>query len=188
MRLFDELTGGGDHQQQYGDFISRYEQGAPHEGITDAGTGQRYAEVAGELDPQAYHESARDAFANLGPDERQQYANQLHQHAQTQGVDTGWDGQSTDPNSLAAMTTSVHQQSPGLLGGGSGSGGGGLGGLLGGGGGLLGGGQGGGGVLGGLLGGGAGGGNPVMKAAFAGIAAVAAKRAMGGGRGSGLNF
>ena len=85
---------------------------------------------------------------------------------------------------LADMTTRVHQQSPGLLGGliGGGGAGGGLGGLIGGGGaggglgGLLGGGGAGGG-LGGLLGGG-GGGNPLMKAAMAGITAFAAKQMM----------
>ncbi len=59
------------------------------------------------------------------------------------------------------MTTRVHQQSPGLLGqllGGAGGGG-----------------------LGGMLGGGqsAGGGNPLVKAAMAGITAFAAKQMMG---------
>jgi hypothetical protein len=147
------------------------------------------------VDPQTYQDSARDALTNLGPDERNAYASQLHEYAQGQGVDTGWDGQSTDPDSLAAMTANVHQQNPdllaSLLGGGAGAGG--LGGMLGGGGGGLGGGMlgGEGGGLGGMLGGsaqpglggllgGAGGGNPVMKAVIGGIAAMAAKRMMGG--------
>ena len=182
MGLLDELIGGGDRQQEYGDFVQRYQQGPPHEGFSEEEAGQRYSEVAGEVDPQTYQDSARDALTNLGPDERNAYASQLHQCAQGQGVDTGWDGQSTDPDSLAAMTSNVHQQNPdlltSLLGGGAGAGA--LGGLLGGGGGglggMLGGGQPG---LGGLLGG-AGGGNPVMKAVVGGIAAMAAKRMMGG--------
>jgi hypothetical protein len=33
--------------------------------------------VAGELDPQAYQESAQGAFANMAPDERAQFAGQL---------------------------------------------------------------------------------------------------------------
>ena len=185
MGLLDELMGGGNRQQEYGDFVQRYQQGPPHEGFSEEEAGQRYSEVAGQVDPQTYQDSARDALTNLGPDERDAYASQLHQYAQGQGVDTGWDGQSTDPDSLAAMTSTVHQQNPdlltGLLGGGAGAGG--LGGLLGGGGaggGGLGGMLGGGGQpgLGGLLGG-AGGGNPVMKAVVGGIAAMAAKRMMG---------
>jgi hypothetical protein len=198
MGLLDELMGGGGRQQEYGDFVQRYQQGAPYEGISDQEAGQRYSEVAGEVDPQTYQDSARDAFGNMAPDERAQYAGQLHEYAQGQGVNTGWDGQSTDPDSLAAMTTNVHQQNPDLLGSllGGGGGGGGLGGLLGGGGGgggglggALGGmlGGGGGGGLGGMLGGGGGGGggNPVMKAALAGITAMAARKMMGGGQGGG---
>ena len=175
MGLLDELLGGGQRQQEYGDFIDRYQQGAPYDGISDQEAGQRYSEVAGEVDPQTYQNSARDAFGNMAPDERSQFAGQLHEYAQGQGVDTGWDGRSTDPDTVAAMTAKVHQQNPGLLGsllgGGSGAGGGagGLAGVLGGGGG----------GLGGMRGGG---GNPVMKAALAGIPAMAAKRMMGGGQ------
>ena len=193
MGLLDELMGGGDRQQEYGDFVQRYQQGPPHEGFSDEEAGQRYSEVAGEVDPQTYQDSAREALSNLGPDERNAFASQLHEYAQGQGVDTGWDGQATDPDSLAAITSNVHQQNPdllgGLLGGAAGGGlGGGLGSVLGGGGGGLDGLLGGGGQpgLGGLLGG-AGGGNPVMKAVLGGIAAMAAKRMMGGqGGGFGL--
>jgi hypothetical protein len=210
--LLDELMGGGARQQEYGDFVNRYQQGAPYDGISDDEVGQRYGEVAGEVDPDTYQASARDALGNMGDDERGQYAGQLHEAAQGRGLDTGWDGQSTDPDSLASMTRTVHQQDPGLLGSLMGGGGGGLGGLLGGAGGgagdlggllggaggagglggLLGGAGGGAGGLGGLLGGAGGGagGNPVMKAALGGIAAMAAQRLMGGGQhgqgGSGL--
>ena len=183
MGLLDDLVGGGNRQQEYGEFVQRYQQGPPHEGFSDEEAGQRYSEVAGEVDAQTYQDSARDAFTNLGPDERNAFAGQLHEYAQGQGVDTGWDGQSTDPDSLAAMTSNVHQQNPDLLGSllGGGAGAGGLGGLLGGGGGALGGMLGGAGQqgLGGVLGGGAGG-NPVMKAVIGGIAAMAAQRMMGG--------
>ncbi len=111
----------------------------------------------------------------MTPDQRADYGQQLSSAADQQGVDHGWNG-SSDPQSLAQMTTNVHQQTPDLLG--SLLGGGGMGGALGG---LLGGGGGG---MGGALDG-SGGGNPVMKAALGGIAAMAAKRMMGGsGRGA----
>ncbi len=196
MGLLDQLTGGGEQQSGFQDFVNRYQQGAPHEGIDDEETAQRYGQVADEVDPETYQQSAQESLANMSPDQRSEYGQQLSSAADEQGVQHGWDG-STDPQSLAQMTTNVHQQSPNLLSsllgggaGGGGGGGGGLGGLLGGGGaagglgGLLGGGGGAGGGLGGLLGGGGGGGgNPVMKAALGGIAAMAAKRMMGGSGG-----
>ena len=195
MGLLDDLMGGGERQQDFRDFVDRYDQGAPYEGISDDEAVNRYGQVTAEVDPDTYRESARDAFANMAPEEREQYAQQLGSVADQQGIGHGWDGRSTDPDTLAAVTSNVHQQSPELLTSLLGGGGGGLGGLIGGEGGgaaglggLLGGaGAGGvGGALGGLLGGGqgagpGGGGNPVMKAALAGIAAMAARRMMGGG-------
>jgi len=192
--LFDQLVGGSDRHQEYQDFADRYDQGQPHEGYDDDEVSRRYAEVSGEIDPDTYRASAQQAFERMSPEDRSEFARQLHEQAGSEGFATGRSpdgGYENDPGSLADMTTRVHQQSPGLLGGllggGGGGGGGGLGGLLGGGGGgglggLLagagGGGGGGGGGLGGLLGGGGGGGNPLVKAAMAGITAFAAKQMM----------
>ncbi len=198
MGLLQDLMGGGERRQDYQDFTDRYDQGQPHEGYDDQEVANRYSEVAGQVDPDTYRPSAQQAFEQMSPDDRTEYARQLHEQASSQGVDTGapvGGPQSNDPATLAEMTTQVHQQSPGLLGGLLGGGGGGLGGLLGGGGaggggagglgGLMGGGGGGlggllggsgsGGGLGGMLGGG---GNPLMKAAMAGITAFAAKQMM----------
>ena len=210
--LLDQLMGGGERRQDYQDFTDRYEQGQPHEGYDDQEVASRYQEVAGEVDPETYRSSAHQAFEKMSPDDRTEYARQLNEQAGSQGIDTGvapgGGVPGNDPATLADMTTRVHQQSPGLLGGllgggGSGTqgegglgallgGGGGLGGMLGGGGdlggmlggagglgGMLGGGGGGagGGGLGGMLGG-AGGGNPLMRAAMAGITAFAAKQMM----------
>lgn len=206
MGLLEQLTGGGEQQSSFQGFVDRYHQGSPADGISDQEAGERYSQVAGEIDPDTYQQSAHDALAKMSPDERAAYAQQLGVAADEQGVSHGWDGQSTDPAALAQMTSNVHQQSPGLLGsllggsGGSGgggggglggllggSGGGGLGGLMGGsGGGGLGGLLGGGGGLGGMLGGsGGGGGNPIMRSVLGGIAAMAAGKMMGGGRSSG---
>src|SRR4051794_36651026 len=138
MGLLDELMGGGEQQQSFHEFADRYSQGAPYDGISDDEAVSRYGQVAGEVDPATYRDSARDALANMAPDEREQYAQQLGAAADQQGIGHGWDGRSTDPDSLAAMTSTVHQQNPdllaGLLRGGTGRGGG-LGSLLGGGGG-----------------------------------------------------
>ena len=35
MGILDELLAGGQHQKEYGDFVKRYEQGAPSEGYSD---------------------------------------------------------------------------------------------------------------------------------------------------------
>jgi len=166
MGLLEELTGGGQRQQQYGDFIQRFNQGAPHENISDEETAQRYQEVSGEVDPQTYQQSAHEAFGRMDEGDRAQYAQQLQAAAGQQGVSTGDYGGGTDPQSLAQLTSHVHQQRPGLLGSLlGGGGGGGMAGMLGGAGGML---------------GGGGGGNPIMRAALGGIAAMAAQRVMGG--------
>ena len=107
MGLLDELMGGGTQQQSFHDFVGRYEQGAPHEGVSDEETVSRYGQVAGEVDPNTYQASARDALANMDPQQREQYAQQVSTAADQQGVSHGWDGQRTDPDSLAAMTTNA---------------------------------------------------------------------------------
>ncbi len=179
MGLLEELTGGGQRQQEYGNFIQRYNQGAPHEGISDEETAKKYQEVCGQVDPQTYQQSAQESFTRMGEGDRAQYAQQLQAAAGQQGVPLGGYSGATDPQSLAQLTSQVHQHSPGLLGSLLGDGGAGmLGSMLGGGGG------GGGGGLGGMLGGG-GGGNPIMRAALGGITAMAAQRMMGGQGGAG---
>ena len=123
MGLLDELMNGGEQQQSFREFADRYSQGAPYDGISDDEAVSRYGQVAGEVDPATYQDSARDALANMAPDEREQYAQQLGAAADQQGIGHTWDGRSTDPESLAAMTSTVHQQNPdllaGLLGGGT---------------------------------------------------------------------
>jgi hypothetical protein len=112
MGLLDELMGGGERQQDFRDFMDRYNQGAPYEGISDDDAVNRYGQVAGEVDPDTYRESARDAFANMAPEEREQYAQQLGSVADQQGIGHGWDGQSTDPDTLAAVTRPARRRRP----------------------------------------------------------------------------
>ena len=110
MGLLQDLMGGGERRQDYQAFTDRYDQGQPHEGYDDDEVANRYTEVAGQVDPDTYRSSAQQAFERMSPDDRTQYAQQLHEHASAQGVDTGAPagGPQNDPATLAAMTTQVH--------------------------------------------------------------------------------
>ena len=51
MGLLDELTGGGQAQQNFQDFVGRYDQGAPYDAISNDEALQRHDELAGQLSP-----------------------------------------------------------------------------------------------------------------------------------------
>ena len=147
---------GGERRAEHEDFVNRYEQGAPWEGISDDEARSRHDEIAGQLDDDEYELSAQEAYARLEPDQRRELARMLRQQGSRQNVDWGEhdaddDERDADPRELARMTRKARKQKPDmmsqLLGGGGGGGG-----------------------LGGLMGGGA------AKGALAGIAATAAKR------------
>ena len=160
MDLLQQILGGGQQRQQYQDFSTRYEQGAPWDGIDDREAYDRYQQVA----PQLYQESAQEAFARLTPQQRLQLGQYLQHQAQQQGLSgfqdrnqDGIDDRYQDPGYLAQATSHLEQQQPGILGQ----------------------------LLGGALGGGSRGGggqgmleSPVAKAAMAGIAAMAVKNMM----------
>lgn len=161
MGIMDLLGQGKPRRQEYEDFVGRYEQGEPHEGYADDEVKSRYDEVSEGLSDEDYELSAQEAFERMSPQERKQFAQMLRQQGRQRDVDLGDfdaddDDRDEDPRQLARMTRHVHKQKPDLLGG-----------LLGGGGG------GGGGGVGSMLG------NPVAKAALAGVAAMAAKRMFG---------
>ena len=159
MGIMDMLSGGGERREEYEDFVNRYDQGEPWEGISDDEAASRYDEVSSQLDDDEYELSAQEAFERLRPDQRKELARMVRQQGRQRNVDLGEfdsddDERDSDPRHLARMTRNVRKQQPG-----------GLGALLGGGGG-----GGGGGGIGGLLS------NPAAKAALAGVAATAAKR------------
>ncbi|MEJ7837584.1 MAG: hypothetical protein WKF81_02150 [Thermomicrobiales bacterium] len=176
-------------KNQAQDFINRYEQGAPHEGISAEEAVTNYQAVAGQLSPQDLEDSATEAYEKLSPEERNQFAQWLKE----QGGDQIGDINADDPRQLAQVTSRVQQNQPDGLAGLLGGGGGGIGSLLGG---ALGGSSSGkssgglGGMLSGALGGGQGqsqnqgGGmgdimqNPIARAVFGGIAAIAMKKVM----------
>ncbi len=185
MDLLQNILGGGQQRQQYQDFVNRYEQGAPYDGISDDEALNSYQQVAPHLSPQMYQESAQEAFSRMSPQERMQLGQYFQQQAGQAGYSfpdanqDGVDDRYQDPSFLAQRFGQVQQQQPNLvsqlLGGALGGGmGGGMGSMMGGGG------------LGGLMGGGGGGGmggmlnNPIAKAALAGIAASAVRKMMSG--------
>ena len=163
MSFLEQLFGGGQQRQEYQDFVNRYEQGAPWEGISNQEAMSRYQQVARQLPPQEYEQAAQEAFARMTPEQRRQLAQMLQQQARQQQVNfpdlnqDGIDDRLQDAGYLAQATGRLHQQQPGILGQ----------------------------LLGGALGGGGGGGgqgmleSPIAKAALAGIAAVAVKQMMG---------
>ena len=153
MGLMDMLRQGGDRRDEYEDFVRRYEDGDPTEGYDADEARSRYDEVTSELSDDDYELSAREAFERLSPQQRREFGRMLRQESRTQNLDLddddGDESRYEDPARLARMSRKARKQQSG-----------GLGGLLGGGGG-------------GMLG------NPLAKAALAGVAAMAAKRMFG---------
>src|SRR6185369_2462082 len=150
MGFLDELLSGGQRQKDYRDFVSRYDQGHPSEGYSDQEVLDRYRDVAEAVPPDQYSQAAQDALARLSPEQR----------AQAQGV-TLPAQVGTSPRDLGSVFADLHQ-SPGRLRE-----------LLGGGGGAQADAAGRGGTASMLS-------SPLAKAALAGIAALVARRYMGG--------
>ena len=166
MNFLQTILGGGGQEAEhdYRDFVNRYEQGLPHEGYSDQEVHNRYQQVSRQLPADVYQESAQEAFSRMSPQERMQFGQDLRQQTRQQNYnfpDLDQDGQDDrfqDPNYLAQVTGRIHQQQPDMLGQLMGS----AAGLMGGGG------------VGNAMG------NPLAKAAMAGIAALAMKKMMGG--------
>ena len=154
MDLLDNILGNPQTRSQYDDFIGRYQQGSPYDGINDDEAVERYEEITPRLSDQDYEESAEKAFSQLSPEERREFAQYMRQRAQQRGI-TDFDGDGVDdrmqdPHELARMTSQVRQRDPNILEQLMGKGG-----------------------TGGPLD------NPIAKVAFAGIAAFAASKLMG---------
>lgn len=172
MDFLNNLMGGGHERDQAQDYVTRYNQGAPYDGISGDEAYQQYQRVAPQLSPQEYQMSAEESFSRMAPQERQQFAQMMSQHARQQGMqfqDLDGDGvddrMQQDPRYLAQSMSRMQQQQPGLLQQMMGGGGGGM---AGGAGNLL---Q-----------------NPLAKAALGGIAAVALNRMMNNQGGGGSPF
>src|SRR5919205_1593360 len=67
MSLLDSLLGSVQQRQEYQDFTQRYDQGPPWQGISDQEAYSRFQQVAPQLPPQVYQQSAHQAFERLDP-------------------------------------------------------------------------------------------------------------------------
>jgi hypothetical protein len=140
----------GQNRQQADDFVSRYDQGAPWDGIDDNEAMDQYRRVAPNLSDDDYEDSARQAFSRLDPQQRQELGQYMAQQARQRNIQIDDDDYS-DPQALGRLTRKAQRQEPGLLEGVLGSGGGTGGGML---------------------------SSPIGKAALGGIAAMAVRQMM----------
>jgi hypothetical protein len=90
-------------REQIEDFVQRYDQGKPADGISDQEAQQQHDQVAAQLDDKEYEQSAKESFERLDPQERREVGQEL-------GV-----GETDDPNELAKATAKVHKEQPDLL-------------------------------------------------------------------------
>ena len=86
MGILEELLGGGQRQQDFTDFVNRYEQGHPSEGYSDQEVVDRYREVAHAVPPDQYAQAAQEALARLAPEERAAFVRMLQERAQARGT------------------------------------------------------------------------------------------------------
>jgi hypothetical protein len=160
MGMLDDLLGSGKRQQDYTDFVRRYDQGHPSEGYSDQEVMDRYRDVAHAVPRDEYAQAAQEALARLSPEERAAFAKMLQQRAAAKGMPLPNDVGS-NPNDLGQVLTNIHEI-PGRLRDLFGTGGGERGATQ----------REEGGGLGSMLS------SPLAKAALAGIAAMVVKRAM----------
>lgn len=165
--LFGDQDDDDQRRSRAQDFINRYDDGPPHENISDEEAFNHYQVVAGQLSPQDLEESAAAAYARMSPDERRQLAVLLLDRGGREFENMTSD----DPRQLARMTTQLQARQPeglaSLLGGGVSGVGGLASGLLGGGGSQH---RGQGSGVSDVLH------NPIARAALGGIAAMAMKK------------
>jgi hypothetical protein len=113
MGILDELLAGGQRQNEYKDFVSRYEQGAPSEGYSDQEVLKRYGEVAHAVAPDHYAQAAEEALSKLSPEERAALVKMLQDQAAARGV-TLPPTVAPEPKELGQVLTDLHGK-PGQL-------------------------------------------------------------------------
>src|SRR5215475_15918732 len=113
MGILDELLAGGQRQNDYKDFVKRYEQGAPSEGYSDQEVLERYGEVSHVVSPDQYAQAAQEALSKLSPDERAAFVKMLQDRAAARGV-TLPGKVAPEPKELGQVLTDLHKK-PGQL-------------------------------------------------------------------------
>ena len=113
MGFLDDLLGGGQRRQEYGDFVRRYDQGHPSEGYSDQEVMDRYRDVAHAVPRDEYAQAAQEALARLSPEERAGFVTMLQQRAEARGVALSGNV-TTNPRDLSHVLTNIHD-TPGRL-------------------------------------------------------------------------
>ena len=113
MGILDELLAGGQRQQEYKDFIERYEQGDPSQGYSDQEVLKRYGEVSHAVSPDQYAQAAQEALSKLSPEERAAFVKMLQDQAAARGV-TLPRQVAPEPKELGQVLTDLHEK-PGQL-------------------------------------------------------------------------
>ena len=113
MGILDKLLGGGQRQNEYRDFVNRYEQGPPSEGYSDQEVLKRYGEVSHAVPPNQYVKAAQEALDKLSPEERAAFVKMLQERAEARGV-TLPQTMTPEPKELGQVLSDLHQK-PGQL-------------------------------------------------------------------------
>ena len=99
----------GQNRQQADDFVSRYDQGAPWDGIDDNEAMDQYRRVAPNLSDDDYEDSARQAFSRLDPQQRQELGQYMAQQARQRNIQVDDDSE-TDPEALTELTYMLREE------------------------------------------------------------------------------
>jgi hypothetical protein len=113
MGILDELLTGGQRQNEYKDFVKRYEQGAPSEGYSDQEVLKRYGEVSHAVSADQYAQAAQEALSKLSPEERAAFVKMLQDRAAARGVALPREV-APEPKELGQVLTDLHAK-PGQL-------------------------------------------------------------------------
>lgn len=117
MDLFEILMGGGEKRKEYEDFAQRYEQGPPWEGYSDQEVLDRYGAVAHKVPAADYEIAVREALSRLSPAEQAEFLQSLQERTRSRGVaapDPRSGGGSGGLDDLARSVRELHEQ-PGRL-------------------------------------------------------------------------
>ena len=115
------------------DFIKRYDEGAPQDGIADDEARSQYERATKNMSDDDYEMSAEEAFTRMTPKERRKLGRMMRDRGRERRVEfndldgDGDDDRYENPKTLAKMARRAKQKDPGLLGGLLGGGDGGLG-------------------------------------------------------------
>jgi hypothetical protein len=113
MGILEDLLTGGQRQNEYSDFIKRYEQGHPSEGYSDQEVLKRYGEVSHAVPSDQYAQAAQEALSKLSPEERAAFVKMLQDRAAARGVTLPEDV-TPEPKELGDVLTNLHRK-PGQL-------------------------------------------------------------------------